>query len=72
MVVSNADCFLQEYVSSLPSFFEGCIRSNRKLYCKGKPINEKLLEHGLSVIDARFCRISEYAGEAWAQNYGCN
>ncbi len=43
-----------------------------KLFCEGEPVHESLLEHGLAVIDARFCGASEYAHEPWAQNYGCN
>lgn len=43
-----------------------------KLLCEGEPIDENLLEHGLAVIDPRFCEVSEYAYESWAQNYGCN
>lgn len=43
-----------------------------KLFCEGESIQNSLLEHGLAVIDTRFCGVSEYSEESWAQNYGCN
>lgn len=43
-----------------------------KLYCEGKKIHILLLERDLAKIDTRFCSISEYREESWAQKYGCN
>lgn len=41
------------------------------VYCSGVNLNEKILEADLASIDTRFCDVSEFANETWAQSYGC-
>lgn len=42
-----------------------------KLYCDEVLLNDKLLDRGLAQIDTKFCEVSEYAKDAWAQQNGC-
>ena len=41
------------------------------VFCGGNLLNEELLETHLAVIDSRFCNISEYNNDEWAQRFGC-
>ena len=43
-----------------------------KVYCENGMINEKLLENNFAVISTQYCHQSEFSGESWAQEYGCN
>ena len=43
-----------------------------KLFCDGKSVNKRLLEHDLAVIDSESCAISEYANQTWPKSYDCN
>ncbi len=50
------------------------IATNRliaRVICGGVVLNEALLEEGYAVIDTRFCPVSEFASEPWAERYGC-
>ncbi|MBI3116267.1 MAG: thermonuclease family protein [Thaumarchaeota archaeon] len=41
------------------------------VYCSGVNLNEMILKANLASIDTRFCDVSEFANETWAQSYGC-
>ncbi|MCE2506963.1 MAG: thermonuclease family protein [Nitrosopumilaceae archaeon] len=42
-----------------------------KVYCENGILNEILLRNGHAKILPRYCFTSEFAGESWAQEYGC-
>ncbi|MGY5150881.1 MAG: thermonuclease family protein [Candidatus Nitrosopumilus sp. bin_6a] len=42
-----------------------------KVYCETGIINEMLLRNGHAEILPQYCFRSEFAGESWAQEYGC-
>jgi len=42
-----------------------------RVFCGDKVLNAELLNAGLAVIDTRFCGVSEFSNEDWAQRYGC-
>jgi nuclease-like protein len=42
-----------------------------KVYCDGKMLNEELLRAGHAVMYTRYCKVSEFATEQWAVEYGC-
>ena len=42
-----------------------------KIVCGTNLVNSRLLEEGLAEIDRKFCSISEFASEDWAEKYGC-
>jgi micrococcal nuclease len=39
--------------------------------CNGSSLNERLMEGQFGTIDTRYCNISEFASEPWAEKY-CN
>ena len=41
------------------------------VYCKGKNLNELLLDNGFGTIYVSFCKTSEFKNEKWAKYYGC-
>lgn len=41
------------------------------IYCNGKILNEEILESGYAEILTRFCSVSEFSNESWAQKFGC-
>ena len=41
------------------------------VYCRGKNLNEELLEKNHGVIDTRFCDESEFGHDDWALKFGC-
>jgi len=42
-----------------------------KVFCSGKNLNAELLYSNHAKISKRFCSVSEFSGETWAQKYGC-
>jgi len=42
-----------------------------KIYCNKLNLNEEILEAGHAEILTKFCDVSEFAEESWAQKYGC-
>jgi len=42
-----------------------------KIFCNGIILNEEILESGHAVILTKFCSVSEFADEPWAQKFGC-
>ena len=42
-----------------------------KIYCNGVILNEEILESGHAKILTKFCSLSEFAYEHWAQKFGC-
>ena len=42
-----------------------------KVYCGNRILNSELLYNGYADIMTQYCSTSEFAGEAWAQDYGC-
>jgi len=42
-----------------------------KVYCGDKVLNSELLYNDHANILAKYCKISEFAKEDWAQKYGC-
>ena len=42
-----------------------------KIFCNGIILNEEILESGHAVILTKFCPVSEFANEPWAQKFGC-
>jgi len=42
-----------------------------KVYCDGKMLNEELLRAGHAVMYLSYCKVSEFADEEWAVEYGC-
>ena len=42
-----------------------------KVYCESGVINEMLLSNGHAHILSQYCGTSEFSGESWAQQYGC-
>ena len=42
-----------------------------KIYCNNINLNEEILEAGHAEILTKFCDVSEFAEESWAQNFGC-
>ena len=42
-----------------------------KVYCGNRILNSELLYNGYADILTQYCSTSEFAGEAWAQEYGC-
>jgi len=42
-----------------------------KVFCSGKNLNAELLYNNHAKISKRFCPVSEFSGETWAQKYGC-
>jgi len=41
------------------------------VYCNNINLNQAVLEQGFAEISTKFCNVSEFSGESWAQNYGC-
>lgn len=42
-----------------------------KIYCNNLVLNEEILKSGHAVILTQFCKVSEFAKEAWAKKFGC-
>jgi len=42
-----------------------------EVWCEGMLLNSELLYAGHANILARYCSTSEFAGEAWAKEFGC-
>ena len=42
-----------------------------EVWCEGKLLNSELLYAGHANISTRYCSTSEFAGEAWAKEFGC-
>lgn len=42
-----------------------------KVYCDGKMLNEELLRAGHAVMYTSYCKVSEFADQKWAVEYGC-
>lgn len=42
-----------------------------KIYCNELNLNEEILEAGHAEILTKFCNVSEFAEESWAQKFGC-
>jgi len=42
-----------------------------KIYCNKLNLNEEILEAGHAEILTKFCDVSEFAEESWAQKFGC-
>ncbi len=42
-----------------------------KVYCDGKMLNEELLRADHAVMYMSYCKVSEFADEEWAVEYGC-
>ena len=42
-----------------------------KVYCGDKVLNSELLYNGYANILTQYCSSSEFAGEVWAQTFGC-
>jgi len=42
-----------------------------KIYCNKLNLNEEILEAGHAEILTKFCPVSEFAEEPWAQKFGC-
>lgn len=42
-----------------------------KVYCKGKNLNEALVESGHAIILHKYCSGSEFASESWVKKHGC-
>lgn len=42
-----------------------------KIYCNKFNLNEEILEAGHAEILTKFCTVSEFAEESWAQKFGC-
>jgi len=42
-----------------------------KIYCNKLNLNEEILEAGHAEILTKFCDVSEFAEEPWAQKFGC-
>ncbi|MCS7145874.1 MAG: hypothetical protein RMJ28_04985 [Nitrososphaerota archaeon] len=50
------------------------IATNRliaRVICGGVVLNEALLEEEHAVIDTRFCTVSEFSTQPWAEKHGC-
>ncbi len=41
------------------------------IYCNGFNLNEELANSGLGYLSIRFCEISEFGNDSWAQKHGC-
>jgi len=41
------------------------------VHCNNINLNQALLEQGFAEISTKFCNVSEFSDESWAQNYGC-
>jgi len=42
-----------------------------KVFCGNKVLNSELLYNGHASILTQYCSLSEFSGENWAKNYGC-
>ena len=42
-----------------------------KIFCNKMILNEEILEAGHAKILTKFCPISEFSNENWAQKFGC-
>lgn len=42
-----------------------------KVFCSGKNLNAELLYNNHAKISKKYCSVSEFSGESWAQKYGC-
>ena len=41
------------------------------IYCNGMNLNQELLDADLGYLEDRFCDLSEFASDLWAQKHGC-
>ena len=42
------------------------------VYCNNINLNQAVLEQGFAEISTKFCSVSEFSGESWAQKHGCS